>query len=73
MVHPDDEDEARRVIADAQRPATPEEPVVAPSGAPWRLDRDATRRVVKGVALVLLVLLIAQFVFAGIGFVSRFF
>ena len=56
MVHPDDLDRARRAIDLAQSEAPePEPPQLTGEEAVWRVDRAKRKRVMKGVALFLLV------------------
>ena len=56
MVYPDDLNRARRAIDLAQaEPSEPEPPYITGEEAVWRVDRAKRKRVVKGVAVFLLV------------------
>ena len=60
MVHPDDFTIAQRVIDDARnRELEPDPPVIPGEEAAWRIDRGKRKRVLKAIAIFLLVPLLS--------------
>lgn len=67
MVHPDDLRTAQRVIDDARsREQEPDPPVMPGEEAVWRVDRGKRKRVLKAIALFLLVPLLTALAYEAV-------
>lgn len=73
MVHPDDFTIAQRVIDDARNRELESDPPVIPGDElEWRLDRGKRKRVVKGIAIFLLVPLLTALAYEAVVAINVF-
>lgn len=74
MVHPDDFKIAQRVIDDARNvELEPDPPVIPGDEAAWRVDRGKRKRVLKAIAIFLLVPLLMALAYEAVVAINVFF